>query len=300
MRLIGHLETESHAQSFGDYLYVRDIENSVEEEEGRWALWVHAEEQLDEANRLLEEFRKAPEDRRYTKAARKAREKRDQAAREEEAARKRYFDRTNLFPRGLAALGKVTLTLIGLSLLVTLVTAFGRNALFGWFSIVPPAYLLVGDEPTTDWRALVHWQIWRWFTPMFIHMSFLHLLFNMWWTKDLGSALEHYLGRWEFLRLVLLVSVTSNMAQYLGQGGLFGGMSGVVYGLFAYIWVRSKLEPFCGLALQPTTVTIMLGWFLLCLTGVVGNVANIAHAVGLGVGALAGAMAARNPQKPWP
>ena len=293
MRLIGHLESESHAESFGDYLYARDVENSVEEEDGRWAIWVHAEDQLEDATRLLEEFLREPEDRKYTKATRKAREKREQAAREDEAARKRYFDRTNLFPRGIAALGKVTLTLIGLSLLFTFITVFGSNTLFLWFTVVPVEYQ--GDQVlyVPGWRGLMTWQIWRWLTPMFIHMGPIHLLFNMWWTKDLGSALEQYLGRWKFVGLVLLISATSNIAQFLSQGPLFGGMSGVVYGLLAYIWIRSKLDPFCGLYLHPTTVTIMAIWFVLCLTGMMGPIANVAHAVGLGVGALAGAMAAR-------
>jgi GlpG protein len=265
----------------------------LEEEDGRWAIWVHAEDQLDQATRLLEEFRRTPEDRKYAKASRTAREKRDQAAREAEAARKRYFDRTNLFPRGIAALGKVTLTLIALSLLFTLVTGFGGNTLFSWFTIVPIEYH--GDRVGYEggWGGLVNWQVWRWLTPMFVHMGFIHLLFNMWWTKDLGSALERYLGRWKFLGLVLLISAPANAAQFLSHGPLFGGMSGVVYGLLAYIWVRSKLDPFCGLQLHPTMVTIMAIWFVLCLTGVMGPIANVVHAVGLGVGALAGAVAAR-------
>jgi len=293
MRLIGHLESESHAQSFGDYLYARDVENSVEEDSGRFAVWVHAEDHLDQATRMLEEFQKAPQDRKYAKATRAAREKRDQAAREAEVARKRYFDRTNIFPRGLAALGKVTLTLIGLSLLLTIITAFGKNTLFSLFTVVPIEYRgeRIAYEP--GWNGLLNWQVWRCLTPMFIHMSFIHLLFNMWWTKDLGSALETYLGRWRFLGLVLLISVPANVAQFLSQGPLFGGMSGVVYGLLAYIWIRSKLDPFCGLQLHSTTVTLMAIWFVLCLTGMMGPIANVVHAVGLGVGALAGAMASR-------
>src|SRR5262249_30799680 len=62
---------------------------------------------------------------------------------------------------------------------------------------------------------------------------------------------------------------------------LFGGMSGVVYGLFGYVWMKSRYEPGLGLAMSPNTVFIMVGWFFLCLFGAVGAVANVAHGVGL-------------------
>ena len=55
----------------------------------------------------------------------------------------------------------------------------------------------------------------------------------------------------------------SNVAQYyldvgLEDGGLvvqrnpmFGGMSGVLYGLFGYLWMKSRYEPALGLSLNP-------------------------------------------------
>ncbi|MFM1943769.1 MAG: Rhomboid protease GlpG [Verrucomicrobiota bacterium] len=294
MRLIGQLHSESHARLFGEYLYARDFENSVEEEEGHWAIWVHDESKLEAASTLLKEFQQQPDHPSYAKEARRAASKRDQVIREEEAARKRTFDRTNIFPTGAAAIGKVTLSLIGASLLVTLITGFGGNSLFSVFSIVPIEFR--GDNRiayTPGFEALLNWQIWRLLTPMFIHMGFLHLLFNLWWTKDLGSALERQLGRGHFLLLVVLIAIPSHIAQFLATGPMFGGLSGVVYGLLGYIWVRSKLDPFWGLALNPSTVMIMAVWFLLCFTGTVGPIANVVHGVGLGIGALAGAISAR-------
>ena len=54
MRLIGHLENEPQARTFGDFLYVQGVENQVEPDEGHgWAVWIHAEEELERANRLL-------------------------------------------------------------------------------------------------------------------------------------------------------------------------------------------------------------------------------------------------------
>ena len=293
MRLIGHVESEAHAQALGDYLFAQDIDNSVEEDAGTWAIWVHAEESVEKAGHLMQEFLRRPDDRKFSKAGRTAKSKREHRAKEDAAARKRTFDRTNLFPSRLARFGRVTGVLIGLSVLLTVLTEFGKGNAFGWFSIVPLSfegqYVLSRRDP----GALLNWQIWRWFTPMFLHLTLLHLLFNLWWLKDLGSALEQYLGRWSFLGLVLIISAPANAAQLLLSGPLFGGMSGVVYGLLGYIWIRSRLDPFCGLHLDSATVMIMGGWFFLCLFGVIPNVANTVHAVGLGMGLALGALAAR-------
>jgi GlpG protein len=78
--------------------------------------------------------------------------------------------------------------------------------------------------------------------------------------------------------------VISNLAQYLGKGPLFGGMSGVVYGLLGYVWMKGKNDPASGLFLHPQTVTMMLLWFFLGFTPVLPNIANITHGAGLFLG----------------
>jgi len=40
--------------------------------------------------------------------------------------------------------------------------------------------------------------------------------------------------------------------------------------------------------MHPTTVFWLMGWFLLCMTGRVGPIANTAHTVGLAVGMILG------------
>ena len=61
-------------------------------------------------------------------------------------------------------------------------------------------------------------------------------------------------------------------------------MSGVIYGLFGYVWVKTRLDPADGFRLDPTVAIIMFGLFLLCFTGIFGGIANWAHAGGLAVG----------------
>jgi GlpG protein len=80
------------------------------------------------------------------------------------------------------------------------------------------------------------------------------------------------------------LAVFPNLAQFYMHGPMFGGMSGVVYGLLGYIWIRGKMDPGSGLYLHPSTVWMMIIWFVLCVAGLFGAIANTVHAVGLGLG----------------
>jgi GlpG protein len=94
------------------------------------------------------------------------------------------------------------------------------------------------------------------------------------------------------LVLVLVIAACSNLAQfYFGHAPNFGGMSGVVYGLLGYIWIRGKFDPASGLFLHPSTVTMMLIWLVACFSGILGPIANYAHLVGLLMGAAWGYLA---------
>ena len=119
---------------------------------------------------------------------------------------------------------------------------------------------------------------------MFLHFGILHIAFNMLWLRDLGSMIEARKTSWLLLVMILVLAGTSNVAQYMVSGPNFGGMSGVVYGLLGFIWMQGRFNPTSKLSLQPQTVTFMIAWFFLCLSGLMGPIGNTAHAVGLGVG----------------
>jgi GlpG protein len=125
-------------------------------------------------------------------------------------------------------------------------------------------------------------EIWRLFTPIFIHFGLIHLAFNMLWLWDLGNMVEDRKGTLFLAVFILIVSGSSNWVQYLMAGPVFGGMSGVVYGLLGYIWMKGKYDPASRLALHKMTVIMMIGWFFLCFF--LPNVANWVHGVGLMVG----------------
>jgi len=133
---------------------------------------------------------------------------------------------------------------------------------------------------------------WRLITPIFLHFSLLHIAFNLYWLYVLGGLIESKDKPWFYLCLVVCAAVFPNVFQYLISGPNFGGMSGVVYALFAYIWLSSRFNPMSGYWVRRDLVAWMLGWFVLCFTGFVGPVANFAHLGGILVGAVFAALGA--------
>jgi GlpG protein len=117
----------------------------------------------------------------------------------------------------------------------------------------------------------------------------------MWWLTALGTLIEVRRGTLRLAGLVLISAVISNLGQFLwmertNPDGFHGfyGMSGVVYALFGYIWMKMVYEPDQGLMIHPNNITIMMLWLFLCMTGVVGPIGNAAHVVGLVVGIVFG------------
>ena len=134
------------------------------------------------------------------------------------------------------------------------------------------------------WESLKNGEVWRLFTPMFIHFGFMHILFNMMWLLDLGSMVEQRRGSVFLIFFIAVIAASSNLAQYFFGNPLFGGMSGVNYGLVGYIWMKGKYDPTSGLGLHKNTILMMVGWYLACLVGIIPHVANAAHTAGFAGG----------------
>jgi GlpG protein len=168
----------------------------------------------------------------------------------------------------------VTIALIGISVALTLFTRF---------SLVAP--LIIGLPGRPLFSDILAGEAWRLVTPMFLHLSFLHILFNMMWLWDLGRLVEIIKGSVFLLVFVLATGMASNVAQYaITQNPGFGGMSGVVYALLGYVWMQGKYNPRFGFEMHQATVIMMLVWYVLCWTGLVGPIANWAHTAGLLIG----------------
>jgi GlpG protein len=287
MRLIGYLANELNARTFADYLLVEGMESHVEPDpEKGWALWVNDEDKIEAASGLLSAFQKNPGDPQYSARAKIAGALRTERRKDAASFEKRVRTRQSLF-QSLSGygFGLLTYVLILLCLAVCVKSNFGQNqeAIAGLFISNPMA------QSGEDFRKLAlpevrHGQVWRLVTPMLIHFGLIHIFCNMMWLRDLGSMIEGRESSGRLALLVLVLAAASNLGQYYVSGPSFGGMSGVVYGLLGYIWIRGRCDPASGLFLHSSTVTMMLIWFFLCLAHVFGPIANTTHAVGLVLG----------------
>ena len=302
MRQAGTIASERDAERLADYLLVLGISCRVSPEGDAWAIWIHDEEKIEQAKRELAEFVENPDAERFAKGAGAAKSFRKQQQQVEARAQKVQRKTMRAARPSLARSMPLTMTLIVASVVVFMMSDFGRQYKgvraklhIGGFSIV--------DE---DLRQLREGQVWRLVTPVFIHFTFIHILFNMMWMYQLGRTIESVQSSWFLALLVLVLAVSSNLAQYYFQvGGLFdqkpisfspspafGGMSGVVFGLFGYIWVKARYDPFSGYVMDQQTVMYMILFFAFCMLGLL-PIANTAHGVGLAGGAAIGYASAR-------
>lgn len=171
------------------------------------------------------------------------------------------------------------------------------TAIAAWLTIVDPRTPLAALPSLPE--LLAQGQVWRWFTPMFLHFSVMHLAFNCAITVELGRRVERRLGGMGLWLLVLLLAGISNLVQYaFGASPMFGGLSGVAYGLLGFVLVRARLAPGVPDWQLPPALGIALLVFLVVFTTGITEpfglfVANAAHWAGLGAGAGAGLMMGR-------
>ncbi len=132
---------------------------------------------------------------------------------------------------------------------------------------------------------------WRWITPIFLHFSLVHLLFNSAVVWELGRRLEAAVGPIMVGALCVLLGLVSNWAQFLWSDTvLFGGLSGVAYGLLGALVVLARVQPEQEQWWLPPGVAGGLLIFLVIFsTGITESfglyVANAAHWGGLLAGA---------------
>lgn len=184
---------------------------------------------------------------------------------------------------------------LALTFVVAALTLLGEQlSAVSWLSFVD--YRVQGDYIYFSYLndTLASGQWWRLLTPMLIHFGFLHLAMNTLWYWELGRRIEARQGALMLLGLTLLFSLAANFAQYLHAGpSLFGGLSGVLYGLLGHCWIFQRLAPSEAYRLPPGVLVMMLAWLLICMTGIFellqfGAIANAAHVGGLLAGCLTG------------
>ena len=151
-------------------------------------------------------------------------------------------------------------------------------------NVTNQGYISIFDFDQTFW---IDNQWWRLITPIFIHFSFAHLAFNCLWIFILGEKIENTDGSLIFILLVIFSAILSNCLQYFWtETSLFGGLSGVIYGLIGFCMIVEFDSQYDRYKLPPALYLFMIVWLLLGFAGILdlfgfGSVANFAHLGGL-------------------
>ena len=327
MRELHTFTDERHASLLANVLNSRSMPAEVNQEENTWVVWILSDDDRNKAREVLAEFQRNPDDPEFEAARSTLRQQQADARAKEKKSRKLQVRIQDRWSGTGWKSHPATMILIGISVAVVILctdwqqtgqqtgqgksmipptcnveTSALRNALF----IQPPSLTIatpLGDVtrfgPPSLIAILQSGQIWRFITPIFLHFSVLHILFNMMWLRNLGRGIEFARGTQRFVLLILLLAIVSNVGQYWWVmtyypcpphvPARFGGMSGVVFGLIGYLWMKGRTQPQQGLGIASDQLVMAVLWMLLCIGGAFGAIANAAHVAGFVAGILIGA-----------
>jgi len=78
---------------------------------------------------------------------------------------------------------------------------------------------------------IVTGEYWRFVTPMFLHIGFMHLALNGYALYIFGLDVERLFGRTRFLVLYLLSGIAGVVASFAGSQAVSAGAAGAIFGL---------------------------------------------------------------------
>jgi membrane associated rhomboid family serine protease len=199
----------------------------------------------------------------------------------------------------------VTGFLIALNLLIFLFEASldpkSLKTLIHQFGVVPYhlAALLAGSQRYPPLAVAAPY-----FTSMFLHGSWMHVIGNMWFLWIFGDNVEDYLGHFKYLSFYILTGliamatqVAVNLHSTLPTVGASGAIAGVL-GAYFVLYPRARVLSWFFIFVLWVPAWIILGyWFVLnFLSGTasslsvrgqnMGGVAFWAHVGGFAAGAL--------------
>lgn len=272
MYRVKQFDTSVDLGGFSEWLRGQGVAHRISEERGEQVLWLenpsHAEPVLEALDRFLAE-----------------------------PNMRQAIDRQNRSPVFVAGRWQpsprhapLVLGIILLGVLMAWFTSLGSNQFTASLMIVDPRAYNWGNlaERLDALSAtLGSGQIWRLFTPDFLHFSWTHILFNSVMLWFLGSQIEWFDGRGRLVLIFIFTSLLSNGLQYLISGPLFGGLSGVVYGILGYCWLSQRTLP--RFQFPPALVTFAVAWMVIGFTPLpemlgLGRMANEAHLGGFVAG----------------
>jgi len=125
-------------------------------------------------------------------------------------------------------------------------------------------------------------QYWRLITPVFLHASITHILFNMYALFTLGPSLENYYGHWDFLRFYLITGFAGNVFSFIFAPRVISvGASTALFGLIGaqamFLYKNRRILKNYKAALRNIAFVLVVN----LLMGLSGGIDNFGHLGGL-------------------
>lgn len=300
MRYLAQIEGKQRAEAFVAYLLTQSISTHIEAVTGNeqlWDVWIRDEDSLAKARAELEQFKANSQDPKYSSAVSEARQIIKQKQEASKAATKniRQVNYRGATSMTSGRIPPLTLTLLIISIVVSLVTNFmdgrstskiGQTMIEQLSFVSPRLYESSGGDPAA---SLKRGEVWRAVTPVFLHGSPIHLAMNMFVLVMLGRVAERLVGTPRYALMVLLLAALPMLLACLMPPQLDGspftvGISGVVYGLAAYLWIIGMQRPELGFRIPNSMIALLLIVVVLGFTGMIGHLSNWGHLGGFVVG----------------
>ncbi|WHX99316.1 rhomboid family intramembrane serine protease [Neobacillus sp. DY30] len=127
---------------------------------------------------------------------------------------------------------------------------------------------------------------WRFITPIFLHIGFLHLAMNTLALYFLGPAVERIFGNIRFLVIYLFAGIAGVIASFIYSPNISAGASGAIFGCFGALLYFAMIYPKLFFrTMGPSVITVLV--FNLIFGFTVSIVDNAGHLGGLAGGFLA-------------
>ena len=165
--------------------------------------------------------------------------------------------------------------------------------------------VLLGTDPLNPTVQSIHYfggnfgpdivkgEYWRLLTSNYIHIGFIHLLFNMWCLYSIGLELERFIGSQYFMIVYTLSGISGSTASFFINYNIVGaGASGAIFGisgalLFIVYYLSKKSNKIIQYNYSPLLAFIAYNTFY---GFIVPGIDNAAHIGGLITGAIIGSM----------
>lgn len=130
---------------------------------------------------------------------------------------------------------------------------------------------------------------WRFITPMFLHIGFLHLFMNSLALYYLGTVVERIFGNFRFLFIYLIAGFGGTIASFLFSSSISAGASGAIFGCFGALLYFGYIYPKLFFRTMGLNIIIILA-INLSLGFTISGIDNAGHIGGLAAGFLATAI----------